>query len=146
MRIIWFSGSTYFTEEQSSLLWLWHSRLNPSFAHSSTIWRSFLFVTVMTAPLQWRALSLARLRGMLILMNPPLFLHSQEIWCRETLCVFVKPPSSSTDVVLFCSFPLLAGPEDSITEIKRDCFVPMMWWPTKPLDETGCPSATPQSH
>lgn len=152
VKIIWFSAScTREQRQQAALITSWQQSavimaLRTDSHHStvlSTTWRSFLLVTVMTAPLQWRALSLAHICGTLILMNPPLFLRSRQIWCGETLCVCVKPPSSSTDV---CSFPLLAGLEDSIAEIKRDCFVPMMWWPTKPLDETGCPSASPQSH
>lgn len=39
-----------------SLITNWHLGLSHIFAHGCTIWRSFVFVKVMTAPLQWRAL------------------------------------------------------------------------------------------
>lgn len=124
----------------------WVTSLHTAPQYGGQICLSQWWLLLSSGGLPLKSLSLACICGLLALMNPSLFLCLQEIWCRETLCVCVKPPSSNADAVLSCSFPLPAGLEDSIAEIKQDCFVPMMWWPTKPLDETDCPSASPQSH
>lgn len=101
VKIIWFSAScTREQRQQAALITSWQQSavimaLRTDSHHStvlSTTWRSFLLVTVMTAPLQWRALSEISLRGSHLWHSDShespfvLTLTTNMMW-RDTVCM-----------------------------------------------------------